>query len=406
MAFAHRCCAFVSLFAVASFSPVALAASQRTFVHSPPFGADANTASNCSLTAPCRSFNAAISVTLPGGEVVILDTAGYGSMTIDKSITVIGPTGVYGGITVNTPGGAGITINAGDADVVKLRGLDIASSGAGGRYGINVVNAKAVHIEKTTISSFSDPAGACLYIDVAKGMRVFVNDSFLRDCEVGAHVNGSSTNSRPRLVLENTRIERGTGVNTDIGVIATNNVDLSMRNCVVTSLGFGLRFENTLNGVQPVATLFNTSLHGINSPIIAGNAGDATSQMSLEITNSEIVNASTPAIDVSATNTGSTLVYLTETRVSRYPIGIRTNGTGGSWAEVFLLRSQLEHGTTAVEHHFGRVVLNASQVVWHLNSLVNAGSNDIKSLNNNLIYENNDSTGGVTYITPATVPVK
>src|SRR4029450_11623948 len=100
-------------------------AAQRTFVHSSPLGNDANAGSNCSLTAPCRSFNTAIGVTDPGGEVVILDTAGYGSMTITKSITVIGPSGVYGGISVITPGTDGITINAGNGDTTKLRGLDV-----------------------------------------------------------------------------------------------------------------------------------------------------------------------------------------------------------------------------------------------------------------------------------------
>ena len=349
---------------------------QRTFVHSSPIGNDANTVSNCSLVAPCRSFNSAISVTDPLGEVVILDTAGYGPMTINKSIKVIGPSGVYGGISVITPGTDGVVINAADTDVVTLRGLDV--TGLGGRNGVNVINAKAVHIEKTTISGFADPAGACLKIDAAKGMRVFVNDSFLRDCETGARINGSATSSRVRLVLDNTRIERGTGVNTDIGVWATNNVDLSVRNSVITSLGYGVRFENALPGVQPTATLYNSSLHGINSPMIIANNGDSNSQMSVEITGSEIVNASTPAIDVSATNDALALVYLTETRVSRYPIGIKTSGTAGAWVEVFLLRSQLEHGTTGLEHHFGRVVLNASQVVWHTHSLVDAGSGDGK----------------------------
>ena len=69
--------------AMAASAPHALAA-QRTFVHSSPLGNDANTAFNCSLVAPCRSFNAAISVTDPGGELVILDTAGYGPMTIGQ----------------------------------------------------------------------------------------------------------------------------------------------------------------------------------------------------------------------------------------------------------------------------------------------------------------------------------
>ena len=32
----------------------------------------------CSLATPCRTFNAAIGVVNAGGEVVILDTAGYG----------------------------------------------------------------------------------------------------------------------------------------------------------------------------------------------------------------------------------------------------------------------------------------------------------------------------------------
>ncbi len=296
---------------------------QRTFVHSPPLGQDANQflVNPCALATPCRTFNVAIGVTDPFGEVVILDTAGYGPMTINKSIKVIGPSGVYGGISVITPGTMGVVIDAADTDVVTLRGLDI--TGLGGRIGVNVINAKAVHIEKTTISGFSDPAGACLKIDTTKGMRVFVNDSFLRDCETGARVNGSSTNGRVRLVLDNTRIERGTGVNTDTGVWATNNVDLSLRNSVITSLGFGVRVENALPGVQPVATIYNSSLHGINSPMIIANNGDSNSQMSVEITGSEIVNASTPAIDVSATNNGNALVYLTETRVSRYPIGIR-----------------------------------------------------------------------------------
>ena len=74
--------------------------SQRTFVAS--YGSDLNP--NCNLALPCRSFNAAIAQTNPGGEVVILDTAGYGPMVITKSIKIIGPSGVYGGISVQ--GGA------------------------------------------------------------------------------------------------------------------------------------------------------------------------------------------------------------------------------------------------------------------------------------------------------------
>src|SRR5512147_1167193 len=112
--------------AVALATP-ARAAQQRSFVKST--GSDAN---NCTLTLPCRSFNAAIAQTNPGGEVVILDTAGYGPMVINKAIKIIGPSGVYGGISVlgglgpPPPPTTGVVINAGATDVITLRGLDIA----------------------------------------------------------------------------------------------------------------------------------------------------------------------------------------------------------------------------------------------------------------------------------------
>lgn len=68
---------------------------QRSFVAS--YGNDANP---CSVTLPCRSFNAALAQTVAGGEVIALDSAGYGTMTITQSASVIAPAGVYAGISV------------------------------------------------------------------------------------------------------------------------------------------------------------------------------------------------------------------------------------------------------------------------------------------------------------------
>ena len=58
---------------------LAHAAAQRTFVSA---GGVDNP--NCSLAAPCRSFASAIAATLSGGEVIVLDSAGYGPVTITK----------------------------------------------------------------------------------------------------------------------------------------------------------------------------------------------------------------------------------------------------------------------------------------------------------------------------------
>ena len=81
----------------------AKAAAQRTFVAS--YGVSTNTAFNCSIAKPCRQFSEAIGVTNAGGEVIVLDSAGYGPATINQSISIIAPDGVYAGISVFTGNG-------------------------------------------------------------------------------------------------------------------------------------------------------------------------------------------------------------------------------------------------------------------------------------------------------------
>src|SRR2546422_3133308 len=103
-------------------------AAQRTFVASS--GSDANP---CTHDLPCRSFNAAIAATTAGGEVVALDSAGYGPATITGSIALIGAPGIHAGISVFS--GVGIDVNAGSSDKVVLRNLYV--NGLGGLWGIN-----------------------------------------------------------------------------------------------------------------------------------------------------------------------------------------------------------------------------------------------------------------------------
>ena len=80
------------------------------------------------LATPCRSIGAALAQTDPGGEIVVLDSAGYGTVSINKSVAVIAPPGIYAGITVTA--GTGIDVTAG---VVALRGLTLR--GPGGAVG-------------------------------------------------------------------------------------------------------------------------------------------------------------------------------------------------------------------------------------------------------------------------------
>src|SRR5437868_4819655 len=97
--------------AVTCLSAVALSASvARTFVAST--GLDTNP---CSRISPCRSFNAAIAQTSAAGEVIVLDSAGYGPATISSSVSLVAPSGIYAGITATI--GFGVLVNAGSSDV-------------------------------------------------------------------------------------------------------------------------------------------------------------------------------------------------------------------------------------------------------------------------------------------------
>src|SRR5580693_9720 len=66
-------------------APSASAQAPRTWVSG--VGDDANP---CSRTAPCKTFAGAISKTVAGGEISVLDPGGYGALTITKAITIDG----------------------------------------------------------------------------------------------------------------------------------------------------------------------------------------------------------------------------------------------------------------------------------------------------------------------------
>src|SRR6187200_87947 len=101
---------------VFAFASIAQAQATRTWVSG--VGDDVNP---CSRTAPCKTFAGAISKTAAGGEINCLDPGGFGAVSIIKSMTIDCDYTEGGALA----GGNGIVVNAGAADVVKLRGLDI-----------------------------------------------------------------------------------------------------------------------------------------------------------------------------------------------------------------------------------------------------------------------------------------
>jgi Right handed beta helix region len=153
-------------------APIAIPAeaAQRAFVSSS--GDDANTGSGCGLAAPCRSFEAAQTVVSDGGEIVALDAAGYGPITITKNLTLTSNPGFHAGIAAAS--GDAVTIATAGINVT-LRGLNI--NGTGGNNGVNMTNGARLSIENCVISNFAGGNG----VTVTTPATVRIVDSLFRD---------------------------------------------------------------------------------------------------------------------------------------------------------------------------------------------------------------------------------
>ena len=94
----------------------AQAQAQRTFVSAA--GSDSN---NCAtVTTPCRHFASAYAVTVPNGEIDVLDPANYGSLTITGPVSIEG----HGwASSAAVTGQAAITINANTGDKINIIGV-------------------------------------------------------------------------------------------------------------------------------------------------------------------------------------------------------------------------------------------------------------------------------------------
>jgi hypothetical protein len=126
----------------------ARAGPNRTFVSGT--GTDSGA---CSRTAPCRTFAFALTQTAAGGEIDVLDTAGYGAVTITKAISIVND-GV-GVAAIGAGSGNGVTINAGAGDSVHLRGLTIEALGGGS--GILFITGGNLAIENCVIRNLNNP---------------------------------------------------------------------------------------------------------------------------------------------------------------------------------------------------------------------------------------------------------
>lgn len=219
--------AFAALAVLLLYTMPAQAQATRSWVSG--VGDDVNP---CSRTAPCKTFAGAISKTVGGGEISILDPGGFGTVTITKSISIVSEAGEAG---LLASGIAGMTISAGPADVVYLQGLTFEGAGKG-LSGIRIVSGAAVHIRKSLIRGFRGSPGLGIEIVPTTATQVMVSDSVISNNSGGILVKptgaGTAQVFLDRVLLEN---NPGGGIRAD-GKSAT----IRLNQLVVTGNGTGL----------------------------------------------------------------------------------------------------------------------------------------------------------------------
>jgi hypothetical protein len=164
-------------------------------------GSDANP---CSAAQPCRSFNQALTVVEPGGEIVVQDSGGYSTaFTITQSVTI--DASGFNASVISTSATDLCTINAGASDRVVLRGISFHGANLGASA-INVAQVGSLYVEHCTITEFSGFGSAG--IAMLNGGNLFVTDTDLRKCFFGLVV-GTFGATAFNLVAHDSRFTEG-----------------------------------------------------------------------------------------------------------------------------------------------------------------------------------------------------
>ena len=341
----------------------ASSAAQRTFVAS--YGLAANTAFNCSIAKPCRAFSEAISVTDPAGEVVVLDSAGYGPVSIAHSVSIIAPAGVYAGVSVLS--GDGISVGATAADKIILRGLTI--NGQGGARGIVFLTGGQLVIDRCTVSGMT---GNGIELGIASGATTIVETATERNGGNGIEF-----------------VDRPTGISTGVvtSVRSSNNVNRGLRTGAgsqvsVTSSVFQRNgnggvwaFTGTTNAAPGKLDLTRSvvSDNGTEGVVVVVQFGAATFIQAL-ISENVITDNTIAGIEVGATSAaaGGVRAVVSRNEVRGHAIGMIFNRANA----VVVLNGNVvaQSSTTGVDIRNGAVVRSGGDNVVDDNSTNEAGS--------------------------------
>jgi hypothetical protein len=167
----------------------AWALNNRSWVFS--FGSDSN---DCSAMFPCRTFQHALAMTNPGGEIDVLNPGDYGQVQITKSITIDG--GNMGYIQLTALQQTGILVTA-PGSKVTIRNLSINATPQASVAGIFWIAGKYLAIENVIVQNLAFGIQTALPVSADSGVsRLLVKDSTILNTNWGIDIE-SATFGKP-----------------------------------------------------------------------------------------------------------------------------------------------------------------------------------------------------------------
>jgi hypothetical protein len=298
---------FYALLAVGgslTFAAPASAQATRTWVSG--VGDDVNP---CSRTAPCKTFQGTISKTAAGGEINCLDPAGFGAVTITKSITIRCDFTTAG---VLVAAQHGVIVNAAATDTVVLSGLDFEGFGQG-LFGVRILQAGNVVIRNSSFRGFRgvnggaigfQPAstGASLTVD-----NVTIVNNVAATNDSGAIVIAPAANVAATFALNDVRVTDNNGFG--LGIITDTVTGASVKGTVTNSLftdntSAGIIVQSSTTPLQLLVK--DTVINGGGLGLVAGGAGASVQVSGSKIT--QTTTALTALTGASLTSFGDNIV--------------------------------------------------------------------------------------------------
>lgn len=279
----------------------------RTFVSG--LGSDSNA---CSLGSPCRTLQRAVSQTGAGGEITVLDSAGYGPVAIDHALSIFAPDGVEAGITT-TAAGDGVAVNAAAGDTVNLHGLTISGGGIG-TNGITLNSAHVLIIQNCTVRGFtgdgillappaassgdryaiigstiSNNASDGIYFGPTAGkakVTLFLQHDYLIENVNGLHASGGASNFAGAVyatadavsAIGNTTgfytttlsfltLKNSIASENNTGIAASGATQVTLQNNILSMNGLGYQSSSGAVGISYGGNFFDSNTNDYSGPL-------------------------------------------------------------------------------------------------------------------------------------------